>query len=168
MPRPKKVQTAVQKLPRISVLQKRLAQPFGEGSPAIQLKEPGWTVHVINTRIRPGRYHDVIRNKGWVPVAPEDIDGSVEDFGFDVRDGRVVRGDRGEEVVVKMPAEDYLEIQMAKDAANKRRTTPTNLKADVANATAKAHGDQAGDYVHQHTEITTSRSPVPLEGDEPA
>src|SRR3990167_1642562 len=104
MPRPKKVPTDAPKIPKISVLQKRLAQPFGEGPPPIELKEAGWTVHVINTRLRPGRYHDVTRNKGWVPVAPEDVDGNVEDFGFDVRDGRVVRGDRGEEVVVKMPA----------------------------------------------------------------
>lgn len=165
MGRPRKVQTETPapKLPKISVLAKRLAQPFGEGSPAIQLKEPGWEVHVINTRLRPGRYHDVTRNKGWVPVTAEDIDGNPEDFGFDVRDNRVVRGDRGEEVVMKMPSADYRQIQMAKDAINRQRQNPVNLKAAVANATAKEHGDQAADYIDSHTTITTSRSPVPLE-----
>ena len=150
-------------LPKISVLAKRLQQPFGEGSPAIQLKEDGWAVHVINTKVRPGRYHDVTRNKGWVPVLPDEVDGQAEDFGFDVRDGRIVRGDRGEEVVVKMPAADYQAIQMAKDRENRKRITARQLKADAAQATATQHGDEAGNYVHAHATITDARGPVPLE-----
>jgi hypothetical protein len=112
------------KTPRISVLERRLQNPFGDGSPAVTLKDPGWTVHVINTIIRPGRYHDVVRNKGWVPVLPEDIDGQAEDFGFDVKEGRIVRGERGSEVLMKMPTSEYSQIQMAKDRHNKQLTSP--------------------------------------------
>ncbi len=150
--------------PRISVLERRLQNPFGDGSPPIKLKDPGWVVHVINGNLRQGRYHDVVRNKGWVPVEPGEIDGAPEDFGFDVKEGRVVRGPRGEEVLMKMPAEDYREIQMAKDAHNRRLTHPTQVKADISQAAAKELGDRAGDYLDRAiTTVNVERSPIPLD-----
>ena len=157
---------APRRIPRVSVLERRLQNPFGEGSSAIILKEEGWTTHVINTKLRAGRYHDVVRNKGWVPVDPTDLEGDAETFGFDVKDGKVVRGERGEEVLVKMPTEDYRAIQMAKDAKNRAAVSPKRLKADVLTATAAEHGSEAADYLHDNITIKDSRGPVPL--DEPA
>jgi hypothetical protein len=159
------VEAKPRKLPRISVLERRLQNPFGDGSPQIRLKEPGWEVHVVNGALRPGRYHDVTRNKGWVPVEPDEIDGEAEDFGFDVKEGRVVRGERGQEVLMKMPAADYKAIQQAKDAHNKAANTGARLKAGIVSATGATHGDQAADLVNRSITIREERAPVPL--DEP-
>jgi hypothetical protein len=151
-------------LPRISVLERRLQNPFGDGSPAVRLKEQGWTLHIVNSALRPGRYHDVTRNKGWVPVEVGEIDGDPMDFGFDVKDGRIVRGERGQEVLVKMPTRDYTEIQMAKDASNRRQIGGRAVKQAAVDKAAKEFGDQAADLIDSTIEFRTSRSPVPLEG----
>ena len=151
-------------LPSISVLERRLQNPFGDGSPAVRLKQPGWTLHVVNSNLRSGRYHDVVRNKGWVPVEPQEVDGDPMDFGFDVKDGRVVRGERGQEVLVKMPSKDYAQIQMAKDAHNKRLIGGKAVKQAAIDKAAKEYGDEAADLINSTIEFKTSRSPVPLEG----
>lgn len=148
--------------PRISVLERRLQNPFGEGSIPVRLKEPGWTLHVINANLRPGRYHDVVRNKGWVPVEATEIDGDPMDFGFDVKEGRIVRGERGSEILVKMPTADYQQIQMAKDAHNKRQTSAHAVKTAAVERAAKEFGDQAGDAIDSMT-LKATRAPVPLE-----
>jgi len=156
------------KAPRIrAIIERRLQNPFGDGSQAIELKDKSMTVHVINTAVRPGRYHDVSRNKGWEPVLPEDLVGDATDYGFDVKDGRVVRGDRGNEVLMKMPTRDVQAIQMAKDEANRKKTSPRALKQEVVGLTAQAHGDEGGDYINRMTTIKDERAPVPLEGDAP-
>lgn len=150
-------------LPSISVLERRLQNPFGEGSPAVRLKQQGWTLHVINSALRSGRYHDVTRNKGWVPVEVGEIDGDPMDFGFDVKDGRIVRGERGQEVLVKMPTRDYEQIQMAKDAYNKRLIGGKAVKQAAVDKAAKEMGDQAADLIDRSIEFKATRAPVPLE-----
>lgn len=154
-------------LPRISVLDRRLQNPFGDGSPPIRLKEAGWTLHVVNSALRPGRYHDVVRNKGWVPVAPEEIEGDALDFGFDTKDGRVVRGERGQEVLVKMPTADYNDIAQAKATINSRQLAAKKVKSDMAQKVAETFGDEAGEFAHDSISVKATRAPVPLdEGDD--
>lgn len=157
--------TTPEALPSISVLERRLQNPFGEGSPPVRLKQPGWTLHIVNSALRPGRYHDVVRNKGWVPVEVGEIDGDPMDFGFDVKDGRIVRGERGQEVLVKMPTRDYQQIQMAKDAHNKKLIGGRAVKQAAVEGAAKQFGDQAADLIDSTIEFKTSRSPVPIEGE---
>ena len=152
-------------LPSISVLERRLQNPFGDGSPAVRLKQPGWTLHVVNGALRPGRYHDVTRNKGWVPVEATEVDGDPMDFGFDVKEGRVVRGERGQEVLVKMPTRDYQEIMQAKDAHNKRLVGGRAVKSAAVERTAKEHGDEAADLIDRSITFSASRAPVPLDGE---
>jgi hypothetical protein len=149
----------------IAVLERRLQNPFGEGSTPIVLKEPGWTLHVINAHLRSGRYHDVVRNKGWVPVAPEEIDGDPEDFGFDVKEGRVVRGERGSEILVKMPTRDYERIQMAKDAYNKRLIKPKAVREAALQKAATTFGDSAAEAIDRTVRFIAERGPVPLDGE---
>lgn len=163
--KPKNGTEVPRKLPRVSVLERRLQNPFGDGSPEIRLKEPGWVVHIVNGGLRPGRYHDVTRNKGWVPVDPSELDGEAEDFGFDVKDGRIVRGERGQEVLMKMPASEYSQIQMAKDRHNRLANSGARLKSAIVDQTAATHGDEAGSYVNRNITIKEERAPIPL--DEP-
>lgn len=160
----KKQTTPASEPPAIAVLERRLQNPFGEGSQPIQLKQPGWTLHIINANLRSGRYHDVVRNKGWVPVEASEIDGDPMDFGFDVKDGRVVRGERGSEILVKMPTRDYQKIQMAKDAYNKKLIKPKVVREAAMQKAAKEFGDSAADAIDRTVTFKTARSPVPLEG----
>ncbi len=154
-------------LPKVSILDRRKLHPFGAPSQSITLKTPGlWATRIINSKSRTGRLHDVIHNKGWVYVTPEELDGTPDELGFEAKDGRLVRGEHGEEVLVKMPQQDYDDIQNAKASLNLKNLGAKQMRDAAAQATAVAHGDQAGDRVaaqFQHLDVTDSRERVELE-----
>jgi hypothetical protein len=154
----------VKHVPRVTILERRLQNPFGEGSTPIRLKEPGWALHIFDTS-RPGRFHYAKREKGWEPVTPEDLEGSPEDQGFDILDGKVVRGERGKEVLMKMPQSMYDRIAMRKAEVTNQRNSPARLKSEVMEQTAAQYSDQAASYIDRNVTIKDTRAPVPL--DEP-
>jgi hypothetical protein len=93
-----------------------------------------------------GRYWQVTEELGWTPVAPEELLGGVSGD-LRVVDGRVVGGEGGKEVLVKMPERLYRQIARAKtdrlersmqSAAAMRRSMTAHLETD-----AKA-SDRAG------------------------
>lgn len=152
----------VKHVPKVTVLERRLQNPFGDGSQAIKLKEPGWALHIFDTS-RPGRFHYAKREKGWEPVLPEDLDGTAEDLGFDIVDGRVVRGERGKEVLMKMPQDMYDKIALRKAEVTTQSNSPRQLKRDIMEQTAATYSDQAADYLNRNVTIKDTREPVPLE-----
>ena len=155
-------------VPRVTILERRLQNPFGDGSPTVRLKEPGWALHIFDTS-RPGRFHYAKREKGWEPVRPDELDGAPEDQGFDVLDGKVVRGERGKEVLMKMPQRMYDAIALRKAEVTNAQNSPRQLKADVMERTAAQYSDQAADYLNRNVTIKDTREPVPLdESDRPA
>ena len=149
------------KLPKVSILDRRLKNPFGSGTVPITLKTPGqWEVRWVYSKLRAGHVFDMTHNKGWVFVEPDEIDGGIDEYGFTARENRVVRGDASEEVLMKMPLEDFRKIQRAKADANLKQLKVKNMRSEVAQAAAKEMGDQAGDGVYdafQHGEIKDSR-----------
>jgi len=155
------------KLPKVSILDRRLNHPFGSPSVPITLTTPGqWAIRVVNSTMRPGRIHDMTQNKGWVFVLPEELDGTPDELGFKAVDGRLVRGEHQEEVLMKMPQRDYDQIHAAKEAMNHKGLGKTALRESVAQDTAKAHGAEAGESAYaamKHTTIEATRSPVELE-----
>lgn len=152
-------------LPKVSVIDRRMANPFGSGSVPITLKTPGeWEVRWVYSKLRAGRIHDMTQNKGWVFVEPAEMDGTPEEYGMVSKDNRLVRGDHGEEVLMKMPLEDFKRIQKAKAEYNLKELGQKQMQSAVAQATAKAHGDEAGDSVFnafQHGEVKDSRGVDP-------
>lgn len=154
-------------LPKVSILDRRKLHPFGAPSVSVTLKTPGlWAIRIINSKSRTGRLHDVIHNKGWVYVTPEELDGTPDELGFEAKDGRLVRGEHGEEVLVKMPQSDYDQIQQAKASLNLKNLGGKQTRDAVAQETALAHGDQAGDAVarqFQHIEVNDGRERVELD-----
>lgn len=160
MPRPKA-------LPKVSVLDRRKLHPFGAPSVAITLKTPGqWAIRVVNSKSRTGRLHDIIHNKGWAYVTPDEIDGTPDEYGFDAKDGRLVRGEHGEEVVVKMPQKDFDEIQKAKSDSNINGLSPKKTREAVAQETSTKFGDEAGETVFKNIEVNDGRERIEL--DDPA
>ena len=158
--RPLKAKT----IPAVSVVDRRLQHPFGAPSVAIELKTPGlWAIRVANRNVRAGRLHDMTHNKGWVYVVPEELDGLPEEYGFQVKDGRLVRGEHGEEVLMKMPQKDFDQIQAAKAELNLKNLGGKATKEAVQQETALKYGDQAASVIGNTMTVVDGRERSELE-----
>lgn len=156
----------VSMLPKVSVLDRRLLHPFGAPSVPITLKTPGqWAIRIADSTMRTGRIHDLTANKGWTFVTADELDGTPADLGFRVLDTRLVRGEHGQEVLMKMPQADYERIQQAKGALNLKALGSKQTRERVAQETSQQFGDEAGETVHQHIKVVDGRESIELEPD---
>lgn len=161
MPKTKKIPTA-------TVLDRRLLHPFGSPSVSITLKEGGpWELRIVDAMQRPGRLHDIRHNKGWEFVTAEELDGSPDEYGLRVVDGRLVRGENGREVLMKMPKATYDAIQQRKTEINSKGVTGQALRESAAQETAVKFGSEAGDRIYsQPLTVTNDRgADMELESD---
>ena len=141
----------------------RIKNPLGSPSLAIPVRDPDLVVRVVDSQLRSGRVHEVV-TKGWEPVDPGDLVGKPEDYGFAVQDGRVVRGERGRDVLMKMHREDYDAIGRAKAEANVRGMVGRKGKDAVLSAVAKEagdRGDEAADFISRSLRVTDTREAEP-------
>lgn len=140
--------------PRISVIDRRLKNPFGTPSREIPLKgeKKGWVVRTFAADPEhPNRHYDAVHRLGWTPLSEEDLAASVQSLGYVLSaDGRIVRGPKGEEVLMGMPKKDFDAVQKAKSDANLRALKPKKVQEEVSQATAKEHGDEAGESTYKH------------------
>ncbi len=147
MPRPAKAHSAPadtggtaviadeREYPSVSIRQRRIAQ----GSPNTR-KLVKITLHGQPEPMRlrsfncaqAGRY-DEARNLGWEPITPDEVAGGIFDGGDVFAKGnRVVSGEHGAEVWMKMPEKDYTDIAKAKaDRLNKQQQSRSAMKAAV-------------------------------------
>ena len=155
------------KTPKVSVLERRLENPFGSPSIDIQLKEGKWALRVINANVRSGRVWDVIHNKGWEFVTVDELPAKPEELGFRELDGRVVRGEKAEEVLVKMPLAMFQKIQNAKAAANlKSLGKKQTVEGAAQMAAAQGLGDEAAETIYRsNIQVNDSRVSIDLEGE---
>ena len=154
-----KAKSEEKKVPAVSVLDRRLLHPFGLPSVAITLREGDWELRIVDSQSRPGRLHDIRHNKGWEFVTPEELDGTPDEYGFRVMDNRLVRGENGREVLMKMDRSVYERILQAKTEKNEKAVRPNALREAAAQEVAVQYGSEAGDHVYnrQPINITTSR-----------
>lgn len=143
------------------IIAKRLAgAPFGIKADQIPLREPGkWALRVANTQAHDSRHYDMTHRLGYRPVTKDDLPEGItpESVGFRLaEDGAtLVRGIRGDEVLYKMPAESYQQIQLAKAAKNvEGMRSEKAAKNAVVEATAAAHGAEAAEYISNHGKMT--------------
>ncbi len=151
------------KVPTVSVIERRLLQPFGSEAPTITLKDRTMIVRVVSAALRPDRLYQMQHYKGWTFVEPGDIDGDPTELGFQIENGRVVRGDRGQEVLMKMRKSDYRKIEQAKSRANVATMgSSKRTKEELANAAAGRFGEEAGQFVQDRIvgEVIDSRERV--------
>lgn len=158
------------KKPQISVIERRLQGPdvFRTSSQPIALAEPTkWEVRWVNTDVHTEHLRDVIHNKGWVYAETTDLACDLEEVAARVEDGRIVRGERGKEVLMKMPKADYRSIQKAKSRENVRQTFGKKQVQDAMVAgVASEHGDRAAEFVARNAHaitVTDSRERVPVD-----
>lgn len=142
---------AVELARRNPALARRLAgNPFGGGTRAIPMKEPGrWQTYVANTYVNDGEFL-TMKERGWVPVSPDDLACKVEESGFRLSpDGYLVRGPQGQEMLFKMDVEDYRLLTQAKTEANMRGIgSARKIKQDIAEAASGQIGSEAADYIN--------------------
>ena len=152
-------------VPRVSVINRRLQNPFGTPSREIPLrgdKSSGWVVRTFSSDPEhPNRHYDAVHRMGWVPLTKMDLAVSAESLGFTIAtDGRIVRGPHGHEVLMAMPHAEFVAIQEAKSRENLRKLGAAYTKQEVAQATAKATDPQGGDVVASHFTQTEIIGPV--------
>ena len=129
------------------IIAKREQNPFGVSSRPIDLQDPNMGVHWINK----DKYPDAIpqaKEKGWRPVRLEEIKDvdQLGEYGTSV-DGYVVRGERGNEVLMKMPKEYIERVAMAKAHENNKRIgNPYAQRAEAIEAFGR-HNPDAADMV---------------------
>ena len=145
--------------PKISVIERRLQGPnvFRTSSQPIPLTEPGkWTLRWENSRIAPDHMWRIIHELGWVYCELEDIACPVDEVGANVRDGRIVRGERGDEVLMKMLTTDYRKVEKRKTEETIRQTFGTQqLKQTIVSQVATEHGDRAAEYMDKQVNMVT-------------
>lgn len=155
--------------PGIAVLERRMDAPDLPGTLPIRLKdEPShvqdpqgkkriWYVRWINCV--DGRYSQVTDAMGYVPVRVEELQNRESVIGLsDAKDGIVRRGDRGQEVLVKMPLEVYTRIKARQqELRTKRSRNAKAVREDLANIAGAQLGSQAGDMVHDEFSVEVKR-----------
>ena len=144
----------------LSVIERRLHDPFGIPSRDIPLKgnKMGWVVRTFCADPEhPNRHYDAVHRLGWTPVTELDLVETAQSLGFTVSvDNRVVRGDKGQEVLMAMPREDFDRIQARKAEVNTKSLRGESMRNEVATVTGKEHGDEAGSHTFKnfsHKEI---------------
>lgn len=108
-----------------------------------------WYVRFTNTS-QENRWSQ-IRTKGYVPVEIKELkdEQDVADLVKSGTDKYVRRGDRGQEILVKMPLELYNEIKRLQ--REKRRVDSKSMKklrGELAEAAGRELGSEAGDVIH--------------------
>ena len=156
----------------VSIVERRLKSGsiFSASSKPIPLVDPDrWTVRVVNSQISEARVWEMQADKRWVYATPEDIAIPVTELGFREQDGRVVRGQHGYEVLMKMERDDYAAIAKAKDDANRKMTFGAKAVKDTIIAAAGAEegiGAQGAEFLARNINnvtVTDSREAVSLE-----
>lgn len=161
--------TAVVK--RRDILSRRLQNPFGTPSQGIPCKDkdrqgkPLLVFHIVNEDLYPGRVRSSI-DAGWEFATKDQIIGNPEDYGFEERSGRLVRGERGKEVLISIPRGDYDLIQQAKAAKNLAAVSGRATKNAIVERASAELGDEGASFLHQtikNVEITDTRERMPAD-----
>lgn len=125
---------------KISVIERRLKSGsiWAVSAGGIPLKEPKrWTLRIVNAEVRNGRVREMQHDKGWEFAEPGDLAVEPYEVGFSILDGRIVRGQHSQEVLMKMERADYAEVVKLKEQAVRKDTFGTKAaKQTVLNAAA--------------------------------
>ena len=137
---------------RVSVLDRRLNDPFGMPSIPIQFKDPGLIGRWFNAAISNDKIWTAKQIQGWASVTPDMIVDLDQIGGFNLSPTTtIVRGDRGQEHLLCMPRVAFDQIQMAKTRKNNERMgNSARTKSDVVAAASEKYGDEAADFLNRH------------------
>lgn len=138
--------------PRVSVLDRRLNDPFGVPSKPIQFTEPNRLARWFNAAISNDKIWIAKQVQGWEPVTPDMLVDTDQIGGFSLSPaGHITRGDRGQEVLMWMPGDAYDQIQRAKARKNIENMGHSDrTKREVVDAAGNKYGDEAAEFLNKH------------------
>lgn len=154
---------------QISVIERRLQGPsvFQAGSQPVPLVDDSYVVRWTNSEIHTDHAWQRINIQGWAYAEPQDIACPLDEIGAQARDGRVVRGERGKEVLVKMKASDFKKLKAHKQRENIKVTfDKAKVKSAMVAGVASEHGDEAASFIHKSKlDVVDHRERVAVDGD---
>lgn len=159
--------TTPKKRPRVSILERRLQNPFGEPSSNIEFRDRGIASRWFNDDTRNGQIHRA-KELGWIPVTISMI-ANVDSLGHHAVNAanEITRGERGRELLMWMPSTDRDQIQRAKTVENNRRMgNPHVQRNEALEAFGKADPlgaefvDSAGGVSHAIGGVKTTRERI--------
>jgi len=154
------------KRPNIAVLERRLQNPFGEPSLPVTLKDDSYECRWFNSQVASDHIWRA-KYKGWENVRPDELADAEQLGAFQASpEGFVVRGEKGQEVLMKMPADWRAQIQKAKSEANARQMRPGAAKKEVVAAVGAQFGEPAANFMQKATvvgDVVDTVGPVPPE-----
>ncbi len=137
---------------RVSVLDRRLNNPFGIPSVPIQFKDRGLTARWFNGAISNDKIWVAKQVQGWAHVTPDMLVDMDQIGGHNVNpSGYITRGERGQEMLLCMPTVAFDQIQWAKARKNlERMGDSAKTKAEVVQAASAKYGDEGASFLHEH------------------
>jgi hypothetical protein len=141
--------------PSVEVLERSLANPFGLPDAEVRLTDPSVLTHWCNTGIgghQLGKYLDA----GYLKVTPDMLADRDRVSFVASPEGYVVRGHRGEEILLYTPRDWYRRRQEAKEAENRAAMDPMRTKRQLVQAASEKLGDEAATYLDGHVGPTGS------------
>ena len=90
-----------------------------------------------------GRYQRARYEQGWIPVEKRELIDEREIYGVGYTpEGYVCRGEKQQEMLMKIPQAVYRKIQQARATANQK--SYEHIKENIASAGSKHFGDKYG------------------------
>jgi len=130
---------------------RRIENPDGEQSREIRLTDPSWKPRWMNGAIQVDRIWRAKRS-GWDHVLVTELADKEQVGGFvETPEGFVSRGDKSQEVLMKIPRFVWSQIEDAKTARNNRGMGNSEAtKRELVEAAGESLGGEAADYLDQH------------------
>ena len=132
--------------PDLQVVERGLRNVFGLPSTEIELKDKRYVTHWCNTGIggdQLGKYIDA----GYLKVRPEYLADKDRVAFTESPEGYVVRGIRGEEILMYTLKDVYRQRQMEK--ARRNQQGMRNVSQEVVDAAGQQLGDEAASFLQQ-------------------
>lgn len=123
----------------IDIWERRILNPFEKNSALIQITTPGMKLRWVNLSLR-GRYQRS-RDQGWVPVEKGELvdERQIFNVSYTTR-GEVCRGERQQEMLMKMPEAVFRKIQARKRELS--RKSYETIKESLVSAGSSHFGDK--------------------------
>ena len=133
----------------VDIWERRMLNPSQKPSLPIRLKTPGMHIRWINLAAT-GRYQRARYEEGWVPVHKEELKDEREIYGVSyTTEGWVCRGEKQQEMLMKIPEAIYKKIQQAKyrEVEKSRKQIKERMQASAASHFGDKYDKNRGEEI---------------------
>lgn len=133
----------------VDIWERRMLNPGLKPSKPIRLKTPGMHIRWINLANN-GRYQRARYEEGWVPVHQEELTDAREIYGVSyTTEGWVCRGEKQQEMLMKIPEAVWKKIRAAKfaEVEKSRKHIKENMQAAGASHFGDKYNSNRGDEI---------------------